>query len=292
MADPDPITAIQQMTRAGSDFLAEGKLHEASDVLQRVYQLSLKTNGSHAVSTNYIAVVLTDCFYRLGEYDKARILLTNTFASSATLPYPSELLAHEYYLYGCTLSFPNADGKSLVSAERAYWRALSKWTFMHSGDALDMIGNNRVQYTFVFPGTPPADEFTLCLAKLADVKMRLHDYDMARDFYQKAADYFRMEIDHLNKDQVILNETQTSLMINQAVALDRLGNAEIASNKTANINQTYMEAIDAMSRATNPNHASVGIITRDYADALWKTGHIVESLKQKYRSMEIFAKNN
>jgi hypothetical protein len=53
--------------------------------------------------------------------------------------------------------------------------------------------------------------------------------------------------------------------------------------------KNYQRSLELVQDSLGRNHTYSALITRDYADGLWRSGHYFDALLQQYKALNIFA---
>jgi tetratricopeptide (TPR) repeat protein len=260
-------------------FMHVGKWQEAIKPINAAYDESVVANGDSAVETFRIRKLLAECDYRIGDYVKAKGLFDKEFKDCRTLPIPDMMMSAMYTMYGDVMSQEN----NLLEAERSYKHAISM--------ATDPQGFSSVhaEYSEKFPQEPPSDDFVICIGKLADVERLRHDYDEAKKYYQQVITYCDVVTNAPGADATEKERRVTDAFVNDAIACDRLAGVQMQLGQQQKALKNYERSLELIQESLGRNHSYSGLVTRDYADGLWRSGHYIDALLQQYKALNIFA---
>ncbi|HEY9718254.1 MAG TPA: serine/threonine-protein kinase [Trichormus sp.] len=277
--DENPLARIKAKMKIANMFMHLGKWQQAIEPINTAYADSATANGESAVATFRIRKQLAECYYRIGEYVKAKTLFDKEFKDSRTLPIPDMMMSTIYVIYGDIMSQEN----KLLEAERSYKHAISM--------AMDPEGfsSAHAEYSEKFPAEPPSDDFVICIGKLADVERLRHDYDEAQKYYSQVISYCDVVTNAPGADASEKERRVTDAFVNDAIACDRLASVQMQVGQQQKALNNYKRSLELVQDSLGRNHTYCALITRDYADGLWRSGHYFDALLQQYKALNIFA---
>jgi len=277
--DEDPLTRVRSKFTYANRFMHAGRWHEAIDALLTAYNESSSANGPYAIETFRVQNALAECYYRVGDYAKAKALFLSLFKLSHTLPIPNLMMSHAYMMLGDIMLQDN----NLVEAEKDYKHAIS---MAAHGDAFSSV---HTEYSLSFPEQPPSDDFVVGVGKLADIERLRHDQDEAQEYYTHVITYCDVIANDSNADASEKGRVVVDAFVNDAIARDRLAAVQMATGDRKNALKNYERAITLMKEALGKNHPYTALVTRDYANALWQSGSTLDSLIEHYQALSILA---